>query len=225
MDTTANSSKPLQRRPIASRNTAWAARIAVWLASRGATPNGISLTSIVMAALAGTCILLPTFVLDGRWRWMCFPVAAGFIVLRLLCNLFDGMVAVEGNQKSPAGDIYNDLPDRVSDTIILIAAGYAAARGFPHTVALGYLATILAMATAYIRLLGASMGLGHCFSGPMAKQQRMAVIIVALLAEPVVTIFAHPDIVLGCALCLISLGALFTCLRRLMWIFRQLPKT
>ena len=29
---------------------------------------------------------------------------------RLLCNLLDGMVAVEGGKRSKSGELYNDVP-------------------------------------------------------------------------------------------------------------------
>ena len=52
-------------------------------------------------------------------------LAAVFIQCRLLCNLFDGMVAVEGGKGTPSGELFNDIPDRIADPLILIAAGYA----------------------------------------------------------------------------------------------------
>ena len=52
--------------------------------------------------------------------------AAVLIQFRLLCNLFDGMVAVEGGLGTPSGILFNDFPDRIADPLILICAGYAA---------------------------------------------------------------------------------------------------
>lgn len=56
---------------------------------------------------------------------MLFLLAAAMIQGRLLCNLMDGLMAIEGNLKSASGEIYNDAPDRVSDALILVGAGYA----------------------------------------------------------------------------------------------------
>lgn len=33
---------------------------------------------------------------------------------RLLCNLLDGMVAVEGGKRSKSGELYNDVPGLIS---------------------------------------------------------------------------------------------------------------
>lgn len=46
------------RRPIASRNSSWAGRAAKYLQRKGATPNGISVASIVFAGLAGGCFAM-----------------------------------------------------------------------------------------------------------------------------------------------------------------------
>ena len=100
------------------------------------------------------------------------------IQMRLVCNLLDGMVAVEGGKGSPAGVIYNDAPDRVADVLILVGAGYSGA-GEPGVVKifamlpLGWCAACVALGTAYVRTLGASLMGVHDFRGPMAKQHRM----------------------------------------------------
>jgi phosphatidylglycerophosphate synthase len=119
---------------------------------------------MVAAAAAGVCLLTGYYL-----------SAALFIQLRLLCNLLDGMVAIEGGRRSPVGEIYNDLPDRVSDALILLAAGYALS--WPaHSVELGWAASLLAVMTAYVRVLGGACGLPQDFGGPMAKPQRMAIL-------------------------------------------------
>ena len=70
---------------------------------------------------------------------------------RLLCNLFDGMVAIEGGKKSANGDLYNDMPDRFADALFIIPVGYVAG-GFG--IELGWLAALLAVMTALFRWIG-----------------------------------------------------------------------
>src|SRR5439155_22139852 len=94
------------------------------LAKVRAQPNTISLLSVVFAGLAGGCLEL-TCVSATLWKIILFVAAAACIQLRLLCNLLDGMVAVEGGLKSESGEIYNELPDRIADTLVLVGAGYA----------------------------------------------------------------------------------------------------
>src|SRR5213076_121946 len=64
-----------------------------------------------------------------------------------------------------------------SDAAVFIGAGYA----WGGNVALGYIATILAIFTAYVRAAGKIAGAPNEFCGPMAKQHRMRVITVICL--------------------------------------------
>jgi phosphatidylglycerophosphate synthase len=194
------------RRPLAVRNTAWARRLARALGARAITPNQISVLSMVFA-LIGALALLGFADSAGLWT---LPIAAICIQLRLLCNLLDGMVAVEGGKASATGGLYNEVPDRVADSLLLVAAGYAA-----HWAWLGWLAALLAVQTAYIRCLVASMGLPHDFSGPMAKQHRMAVLTVACLLATVEAWHWSSSYCLQAALALIAIGCVWTCIRRL----------
>lgn len=166
-DTETQGDGAAKRRPIRSRDTGWARAVAAFLRRRDIAPNTISLASMFFAALAGGCF---AFAPGGTWLWL-----AGALLVqgRLLCNLFDGMVAVEGGRTTPVGELFNDLPDRVSDSVILIGFGC----GLPGWWSLlGWGAALAALFTAYVRVLGAACGLPPCFIGPMAKQHRMALI-------------------------------------------------
>jgi phosphatidylglycerophosphate synthase len=199
---------PSDRRPIAARSTRWAQSIAAALARSGVTPNQISVASIVFAMLGAVAMLTDTSV--G------LLAAAVAIQLRLLCNLFDGMVAVEGGRQTPLGALYNEFPDRIADSLLLVAAGYAA--GWP---AWGWSAALLAALTAYVRAFGAALGNGHDFRGPMAKQHRMALLTLACLLQAVPQ---SPPWVLGAALVVISIGAGLTCARRTLALAQALKR-
>jgi phosphatidylglycerophosphate synthase len=153
------------RRPLKSRQTGWAAALARLLLKTPLTPNAVSVCGIGFAAAGAVCFVfaaqVPLFWLGG----------ALFVQLRLLANMMDGLLAVEGGRKSPTGALYNEFPDRIEDTLLLVAAGYGA--GVPE---LGWAAAVMAMSTAYVRALGGSIGLPQDFRGPMAKQHRMALL-------------------------------------------------
>lgn len=200
------------RRPIAARNTRWAASIAAWLVRVGVTPNAISLFSVVCGAIAGAALLATHFIHRPIGRAALFVLAIVGIQARLLCNLFDGMVAVEGGKKSSAGEVFNDFPDRVADPLILAAAGYAA--GGPWGVALGWSAAVLAVMTAYVRVLGRSLGTGIYFLGPMAKQHRMATMTAACGLAAILSFFRGSRLVIAIALALICVGCVITMIRR-----------
>lgn len=165
------------RRPIASRNTKWAAYVTRRLVAARVQPNHISIASVVAAALAFAAFALSapaTPALAG----LLLVLGAALTQMRLLCNLFDGLVAVEGGMGSPDGAFWNEVPDRLSDLLIL--AGFGMAAGSPP---LGLLAAVLAVFTAYLREFGRAQGLGSDFSGPGAKSHRMAVVIAGALAQ------------------------------------------
>lgn len=190
------------------------------LARAGIRPNTISIFSAVFAAGSGLCLAWTTRV-DGIPAAILFLAGAVGIQLRLLCNLFDGMVAIEGGFKTKTGDIFNDLPDRFADVFVLVGCGYAAAT-LPGGVMLGWLASVLAVGTAYVRAFGASVGVGQCFIGPMAKQHRMAVITGASVLAAALARSAYPAQIMRVALAIVALGALITIVRRTVWIARAL---
>ncbi len=209
----------VKRRPIRARDTKWAAAVAQWLTRSGLKPNQISILSIVCAALAGACLLLaPT---QGVAIKIALLVgAAVFIQLRLLCNLFDGMVAVESGFQTKSGEIYNELPDRFSDVIVLVCAGYSIPSDWVRD--LGWAAGALAVITAYVRTLGASAGTSQHFCGPMAKQQRMMTIMAASLIGVVETITNRPPRVMIFALGIVVTGCVITIVRRTNRIVKEL---
>ena len=209
------------RRPLKSRQRAWAIRLAGSLARAGASPNAISLASIAFACVAAAAFGASREASDGMRAPLLLAAAAG-IQLRLLCNLIDGMVAVEGGRRTKSGELFNDAPDRLADAVIFVAAGYALP--WPEWgSALGWAAALLAVLTAYVRTLGGAVGLAQDFCGPMAKQHRMAVMTIAcLLAIGEGAVADYRGRVLGLALVIVIVGSAVTCGRRLLRIHHAL---
>lgn len=206
------------RRPLASRDTGWARGIARRLSASGITPNQISMASMAMAAVAGAAFWLAGSAASGT-RAALLLAAALFCQFRLLCNLFDGMVAIEGGKQAADGPFWNEFPDRIADILILTGVGYGI--GAP---ALGWTAAAFAVLTAYTRELGRNCGLPADFSGPMAKQHRMATITAAALLSLLEPLWRGQNEVLLVALWLIALGAAVTALRRATNIVRGLRR-
>jgi phosphatidylglycerophosphate synthase len=170
------------RRPLKARDWKVIQATARRLSQRDVTPNQISVTSIFFSALSAICLIsLP--VEDNLMTWALCLLAGFFILCRALCNIFDGMVAVEGGKGTRSGELFNDIPDRISDPVILIAAGYATevVSWAPEA---GWLAALCAVLTAYTRTLARSLGAPVDFQGPMAKTHRMAVIAGACVLAP-----------------------------------------
>jgi phosphatidylglycerophosphate synthase len=200
------------RRPIPVRSTSWAKRAAKTLTDAGVRPNQISVASVVIAGAGAACLIISRSA-DDQIRIALLLIAALTIPLRLLCNMLDGMVAVEFGKASRTGDVYNELPDRIADALLLVGAGYAVTD--PEWVtALGWAAALLAVITAYIRTLGAASGVRQDYSGPMAKQQRMALLAAACVAGAVEVAAGGEDYALTVALVVIALGSGLTALLR-----------
>ncbi len=207
------------RRPLKSRDTSWARAVAAWLCRLGIKPNTISIGSVLVAAGGGATLAATGLVSSDIWAAILFIVAPLCMQMRLLCNLFDGMVAIEGGLKSNSGELFNDVPDRFADSFLLIGAGYAIVPWFSVGPVLGYCAALLAVGTAYVRVLGAATGAGHQFLGPMAKQQRMALLTFACLVAAAEVFFWPRGWAILIALSIIVAGSLLTIIRRLCRIY------
>ncbi|MDO6707562.1 CDP-alcohol phosphatidyltransferase family protein [Photobacterium sp. 1_MG-2023] len=206
------------RRPLAVRDVALTKQVAVWLSQKQITPNQISLMSIVFAAFGFAAM----FWYQSRPISGLLLIAAVCIQLRLLCNLFDGMVAVEGGKKTPAGELFNDVPDRIADPLLILAAGFATQS--EYGMMLAWLSALFAVLTAYVRVLGVSMGCPADFRGPMAKQHRMALLTASFILLFLSQVFSWlPDILgytMDAALAVMVIGTLITTWRRLRGIYR-----
>lgn len=169
------------RRPISQRSHGWAKWLVGVLVKSGVTPNFISFTSIVFAALGGLCFYAIALATGPGDRTLLCLGAALFCQLRLLANMMDGMVAVEAGKGSPDGMIWNELPDRFADIFVLVGAGYCVVELGLADAALGWAAAVAAVMTAYVREVGRAAGAPADFSGPMAKPHRMFVMTMAAL--------------------------------------------
>lgn len=215
------------RRTVASRSSRWAHALSQGLGGLGVSPNAISVLSVVFAWLAMELLMRAGDQNTTAGVLLTWLGAVACIQFRLVCNLMDGMVAVEGGKGSPAGALYNDVPDRVADVLILVGAGYSGA-GEPGVVKLfdqfpmGWCSAVVAVWTAYIRTLGASLTGFHDFGGPMAKQHRMAVLSIGIVIELFQHLAGWDRWGVLAALTVICFGGLLTCWRRLRVITRAL---
>ncbi|MGZ8226765.1 MAG: CDP-alcohol phosphatidyltransferase family protein [Methylococcaceae bacterium] len=204
------------RRDVPAREFNWSKAMARRLAQTDISANTISVFGVIAALLAALAFVATreTTELTRHILW----IAAGlFIGLRLLCNMLDGMVAVEWGKRSPVGALYNEIPDRLSDFIILLGAGYSVGG---HA-SLGLLAAFTAVFTAYVRVAARSVGAPSDFGGPMAKPQRMAILILSAAYQgftPDSWHFVWGESNYGLmtiALALITLGSIVTAILRI----------
>ena len=203
------------RRQLATRSAGWATWLGATVAKTNISPNQISVLSIVPALL-------------GAWLLSCTqinktPAILLLIVLciqlRLLCNMLDGLVAIEGGKQSKVGILYNEIPDRIADSLLIVALGYAIAMPW-----LGWLGALLAAKTAYIRLLGGANGLAQDFRGPLAKQHRMFAMSLGCLIAAVEWYVSRTQFALVITAYVIAIGAGLTCITRTLAIAEKLKQ-
>lgn len=237
MNTNANNpvQTPGDRRPLRSRSWPIMGALARRVAAAGITPNQVSIAGMLAAIFAGVLIHLAWNDRALFWAVPAFGdvvsrlmlvLAAALIQFRLICNLIDGMVAVEGGKGTAVGELFNEIPDRISDAAIFLGAGYAVS----SSPTLGWLAALLAVLTAYIRAVGKGAGVGSDFGGPMDKKARMlimtlACVVLAVLPREWQNLFVLHGVnhqVMTLTLALIAFGSLLTCFLRLRRIAARL---
>lgn len=211
----------MDRRPLASRNLRVFQAAASALGRAGVSANAISCMSVLFGVGAGAAFFFTAH--RPEWERGLWIAGAALVQLRLIANMLDGMVAVEGGKASKVGEMYNEVPDRLSDTAVLVGLGYAAG----GHVMWGYGAALAAMFTAYVRAAGKAAGAPNDFSGPMAKPHRMFLVTLTAIfcgAAPLEwqTIPNPPMGVPAAALIAIAAGSILTALRRLWRIGRAL---
>jgi phosphatidylglycerophosphate synthase len=202
------------RRPISQRERSWAKALTRALAKTAISPNQISFSSMIFAALAGACFAASGLASNAIDRVLVLLGAALFCQLRLLANMLDGMVAVEAGKGCPDGPVWNELPDRFADIFILVGAGYGVAALGLAEPSLGWAAAAAALMTAYVREVARGAGAPADFSGPMAKPHRMFVMTMAALLAIFEPIWRWRGESLHYALWLVAIGATFTMLNR-----------
>lgn len=199
------------RRPLASRRLSVMRRLAGRLAALGLSPNQISFAGIVFSGLAAAAFLkTPGMPL----LWL---VAAGLIQLRLLANLLDGLVAVEEGLGSPTGPLWNEMPDRIEDTLIIVGFGLAIGQ-----TDLGLWTALAAVSCAYVRMLGGALGQQQDFAGPMAKQHRMAALTIGCVIAFVESVVGAEHHVAELLLWVVLAGTVVTIVRRTLALARKL---
>lgn len=155
--------QPAARRPIADLFRSTAQGATEFCVRCGIHADAISYFSLVAAGLAAL-----SFWQSARHPALLL-VAPLFCLLRLWCNMLDGMVALAAGQASWRGEVLNDLPDRVSDVVIFVGAAHS---GWMNPL-FGYWAAIMSLGTAYVGMLGQAVGAQREFSGWMSKPWRM----------------------------------------------------
>jgi phosphatidylglycerophosphate synthase len=144
-----------------------------YLVEKDVDPDTISYLSVVFALVGGALLYA------SQWSDWLLLAAPPFFFLRLYCNMIDGMVAVKSGKCSPRGEVINELPDRISDTVIFLGLGLSGLM----TPAVAYWIIIGMLFGTYVGVLARSVGAHRQFGGVMSKQWRMFVLAAAVWAQ------------------------------------------
>lgn len=211
------------RREVAARKITLFHRLASTLVRLRLKPNHVSIMSALFGILGGAAF----FFAAGSeliLKIALLIAAILFIQLRLICNLIDGLMAVECGLKTASGELFNDVPDRVSDVAFIMGAGVFALSYSAWMTHVAWAAALGAVMTAYARCLGAAMTGKHDFCGPMAKQHRMFLLTLGSVGGILETLLEKPAFSMSLALVLIAAGSFWTTARRLARVYAQVKK-
>lgn len=117
-------------------------------------------------ALAGVAALaLAQAGADRAWLWLVPPC----LLLRLLLNLMDGLVARALGLASAWGEVKNEFGDRVADALVFLGLAWGGyAQPFLVTLVLA-----LVLCVSYLGILGKAVGGRRVYEGVFGKGDRM----------------------------------------------------
>ena len=134
------------------------------------TPNGISMTGLVLNVVAAVLVLERQFFIAGL----------AFIVGSIMDTL-DGRYSRMSGKGTPFGAFLDSTLDRIEEGIVLTAvAAYFAARGDEAAVAACMLAVLLSLMVSYTRARAEALGV-ECKVGIATRPVRVVIMAAGLL--------------------------------------------
>ena len=136
------------------------------LAALGVTPNQLTVAGVLLSVGAGAMIAWqPT----AHWPLIALPAA---LLLRMVLNALDGMMARELDMQSTTGAFLNELGDVVSDTALYLPLALVPGVSAGLVIAIVLLAGLTEMAGVVAVQVGAT----RRYDGPMGKSDRALVL-------------------------------------------------
>jgi CDP-diacylglycerol--glycerol-3-phosphate 3-phosphatidyltransferase len=168
---------------------------------RGISADALTITGLAFAGVAGF----------GLWAgragngWLLLVPLGAF--LRMAANALDGMVATSTGTARPAGEVLNEVTDRIGDVAVFLPLTLVP--GVSDALVAASLSAMLV--ASYVGIAIKAAGGPRVYSGIMGKPDRMFVVgAAALIAVPM----DDPGTVFDWALAIILAGAVVTILMR-----------
>ena len=163
------------------------------LVKRKVNPDALTYAAVASSCGAAGAIAAGA-VLGVPLLWL---LVAPFGLARLALNALDGSVARRTGRTSPFGAALNEVCDRLSDVVMIVATVTVAPIGLTLS------AAVLTLLAAVAGMSGVAAGGGRSYAGPMGKADRVAVlatgaVIAALTASSMAYTVALGVISAGC---------------------------
>jgi CDP-diacylglycerol--glycerol-3-phosphate 3-phosphatidyltransferase len=191
-----------------------------FFATRGISPNVLSLLSLFFAVLAGSIFFLASTSPSFNSLLL---LASVFVCLNAILDGLDGVLAREIGNASKRGDFLDHVIDRYSDMFIIggiVFGGYVSYR-------IGVIAIIGVLLSSYMGTQAQAVGLSRMYGGMLGRADRMVLIIGAT-----VLMLVYPYSIpasgllsfsfLGWALVIFAIIGNATALQRFISIWRRL---
>ena len=169
----------------------------VWLHQRGITANEITIVAIVFSLGIGVLFWeaseVPLF-------FLALPIG---LLIRMILNALDGMMAREFGQSSRLGEVLNEMGDVVSDVFIF----FPLLKYHPESLYLVVAFILLSVLNEFAGVMGKVLGGERRYEGPMGKSDRALLVgIYGLLAYFGVAIAAYSKVIFSIVIALLLLS-------------------
>jgi CDP-diacylglycerol--glycerol-3-phosphate 3-phosphatidyltransferase len=132
------------------------------LAKAGVTANQVTISALVLSALAGASIALQP---DADWPLLSLPLV---LVLRMALNAIDGMLAREYHMASRLGAVLNEMGDVISDAVLYLPLAFV-----PGVPIWGvYAVVLLGTMSEMIGVVAVQISGQRRYDGPFGKSDR-----------------------------------------------------
>jgi CDP-diacylglycerol---glycerol-3-phosphate 3-phosphatidyltransferase len=181
------------------------------LARLGVTANQVTLLAAGLSITIGGLVCIYA---DARWPLLLIPVV---LLIRMMLNAIDGMLAREHQQQTQMGAMLNELGDVISDSVIYLPLAFVAGLD-PHLI-VGIV--VLAVISEMTGVVAVQIGASRRYDGPMGKSDRaMAFGAITLLLGLGLDAGRWTAIVLW----LILVGLIFTVFNRARGALREIAR-
>jgi CDP-diacylglycerol--glycerol-3-phosphate 3-phosphatidyltransferase len=143
--------------------------VVAWLASRGISPDAVTLAAIPVGVVAAACLLVSPAV---PLALLAVPFLAA---LRLILNLLDGALARRTGRIHPRGEFYNEVGDRLADVLFLAPVAF-----LPGASSVAVLLGVcLSLIASHAGLASRAAGGERIYRGILSKPGRMVLLSVS----------------------------------------------